>query len=204
KSQCLSTITKDLSVLARCDLTSGLLLRLLLDVNGSLSGLGNNVILLGENNLHVAGRRHVRINSAVGSVCASAHLSSTLDLDVINDEMVDIESLVLGIALSVSEQLKHVVARLHWPTSLGGLECLALSLSANSAVELAEGDDLLLLHHIGEVTLSSLKGHASDSGSDLTGVLEVNTEIRPLGFARLRAVLGLSGIMNLRHCRGLP
>ncbi|GMR53624.1 hypothetical protein PMAYCL1PPCAC_23819, partial [Pristionchus mayeri] len=204
KQHALSATTISHSVFSSSDLTPCLLLGLLLDVHGCLSRLRNHIFLLGENNLHVARRRHIGVDTSVSTVRASAHLCSTLHLDVVNDQMIDIESLIFGVALSVSEQLKNIIAGLHRPPSLSGLECLALSLSANSTLEFAERDDLFLLHHIGEVTLSALERHSSDGRSNLTGVLEVNTEIRPLGLARLRAILGLSGVMNLGHRRGLP
>lgn len=45
--------------------------------------------------------KELTIDTSVSTVRASAHLSSALNLDVVNDEMIDIKSLVFSVALGV-------------------------------------------------------------------------------------------------------
>ena len=85
---------------------------------------GKVLILLHVVNLDVAGTTHVRIDPTVGPVCSTPHLGSTVNLklivnkcsnlkfvmtnlDVLDDKVVGIQSLVLSIALSVLQQMKE-------------------------------------------------------------------------------------------------
>ncbi len=77
--------------------------------------------------------------------------------------------------------------------TLGGLELLSLLGAANTAVEAAEGDALLLLNNVAEVSVSLLELHSVDGGSGLTGVLEVNTEVLA---ARLGGLLHKVGVVE--------
>lgn len=61
--------------------------------------------------------------------------------------------------------------------TLSGLEFLRLLGAADTTVETAEGDALLLVDNVAEVSVSLLELHAVDGGSGLAGVLEVNTEV---------------------------
>lgn len=77
--------------------------------------------------------------------------------------------------------------------TLSGLELLSLLGAANTAVEAAEGDALLLLDNVAEVGVSLLELEAVDSSSGLTGVLEVNTEVLA---ARLGGLLHELGVVE--------
>ena len=100
-----------------------LLLRDLL-LLGLLTTTGKCLLLLHEADLDVAGAAHVRIDPTVGPVCSTPHLGSTVNLklivtkcsnlkfvmtnlDVLDDKVVGIQSLVLSIALSVLQQMKE-------------------------------------------------------------------------------------------------
>lgn len=61
--------------------------------------------------------------------------------------------------------------------TLSGLELLGLLGAADTSVEAAEGDALLLLNNVAEVSVSLLELHAVDGGGGLASVLEVNTEV---------------------------
>ena len=75
--------------------------------------------------------------------------------------------------------------------TLGGLELLGLSSAANTAVEAAEGDSLLVLNNVAEVSVSLLELHARDGGGGLAGVLEVNTDVLAARLGGLLAKLGV-------------
>lgn len=77
--------------------------------------------------------------------------------------------------------------------TLGGLELLSLLGAADTAVEAAEGDALLLLDDVAEVGVSLLELQAVDGGSGLAGVLEVNTEVLA---ARLGGLLHELGVIE--------
>ena len=84
-------------------LTTLLLLGLFLDLlDCSISWLGHNFLLFGQDQFNVAWRRHVRIDTTVSTVGASADLGGTLDDDVVNNEMINIQVLKLSISFSVS------------------------------------------------------------------------------------------------------
>lgn len=53
----------------------------------------NNLLLLSEDHLKVAGRTHVRVDTAMGAVCASPHLRGLVYLDVLDDQRVHIQTL---------------------------------------------------------------------------------------------------------------
>jgi len=77
--------------------------------------------------------------------------------------------------------------------TLSGLELLSLLGSANTAVEAAEGNALLLLDDVAEVSVSLLELHAVDGGGGLASVLEVNTEVLA---ARLGGLLHELGVVE--------
>lgn len=77
--------------------------------------------------------------------------------------------------------------------TLSGLELLSLLGAANTTVEAAEGDALLLVNNVAKVSVSLLELQAVDGGSGLAGVLEVNTEVLA---ARLGGLLHEVGVIE--------
>ena len=63
-----------------------------LDVNGLLGGVHLDVSLRGQ----------IRADSSVGSVCSSASLGSSIDLNVVNDEVLHIFG--VGVRLDVVDE----------------------------------------------------------------------------------------------------
>lgn len=55
--------------------------------------LGDNLLLLGEDHLDVAGGAHVGVDPPVSSVGAPAHFGSLVHLDVLNHQRIHIETL---------------------------------------------------------------------------------------------------------------
>ena len=83
----------------------------------------------------------------------------------------------LSVGLSVLEQVKDELAGLGGPAGHGETEGLGLGSATDTAVEATERDGLLVLLDIREVGQGLAELHAGDGSSDLTGVLEVNTEV---------------------------
>ena len=61
----------------------------------------------------------------MGAVCPSALLGCLVDLNVGDDKVGDLETLGVGIGLSVAEETKEELSRLLGPTSAGNTELLS-------------------------------------------------------------------------------
>lgn len=146
--------------------------------------------------MHEHGRSST-VDAAVGTVGAAALLGGLVDLDVLDDAGLEVKTLGLGVGLGVLQKGQDVLGTLDGPASLGDTMDLGLGTAANTTVEAAEGNSLLVLHNIVEESLGLLEGHALDSHGSLTGVLEVDTEIVSLGHARLGLVLRSKRVHHL-------
>merc|ERR1711931_102785 len=111
----------DLFVSGRLGSHHALLLELLLaDFLGAsrLGGTGDGDLALGEDDLDVARRGHVGVDATVGTVSAATLFGGGINLDVINDERINIETLDLGIGLGVLEHAEQDTAGLLGPATL--------------------------------------------------------------------------------------
>merc|ERR1711908_109564 len=150
-----------------------------------LATLGSlhSMLLLGEDNFHVAWRAHVRINTTVSTVCATALLLSTVHLNMRDEQLVHFQALQLSVCLSIQEKVEDKLCRLLWPPSLtvGCPSILGLGCTADSTTVAAECNSLLLLDDVLQVGLSLPEIHALDSKACLASVLKVNTKVGTLG-----------------------
>ena len=89
---------------------------------------GEGLLLLNQRHLDVAGRRHVGVDPSVGPVGPPPHVRGTVDLDVLDDQVVGVQSLVLGVGLCVLQQVEKELAGLGRPAALGGAVNLGLSI----------------------------------------------------------------------------
>lgn len=153
-------------------LTLQLLLGELLLCGLIVGGLGNNLLLLGEDDLDVAWRRHVGVDATMGTVGAATQALSTVHLNVIDDQTINIESSVISIGLSIAQQLQQKLGGLLWPATLCGLPLLGLSATANTTVETTEWHALLLVDDGLQETLGTTQGHALDGLCGLVRVLQ--------------------------------
>merc|ERR1712012_602151 len=104
-----------------------LLLRLVL--------LAEGLLLLHQADLDVAGAAHVRVDPSVSSVGPPSHLGSAVDLNMFNDQVVGVETLVLGVTLSVLQELEEELRGLERPSALGSPVHLGLGVTADTAHE---------------------------------------------------------------------
>ena len=61
----------------------------------------------------------------MSTICASPLLRRLVDLDVLDDEVVGIETLAIGIGLGILQQRLQELRRLDWPAGLRDAELLA-------------------------------------------------------------------------------
>jgi hypothetical protein len=93
-------------------------------------------------------------------------------LNVVDDQSVDVQTLVVSIGFGVLQQLEEKVGGFLWPTTDGSSPGLGLGSAANTAVEAAEGNALLLLGDVLQEALSATEGHAFDRKRCLACVLQ--------------------------------
>ena len=80
--------------------------------------------------------RHVRSNTTVGAVSAASHGGSAVNLDVLDGEVINFQTLNLGVGFGVGQQDQQKAAGLLGPASRGVLVLLSLCM-----VALKEGDE---------------------------------------------------------------
>lgn len=61
----------------------------------------------------------------MSAVCAPSLLGGLVDLDVLDDQVAGVQTLRVGIGLSVLEQTEYELSALDGPTGLGDTESLA-------------------------------------------------------------------------------
>jgi hypothetical protein len=106
-------------------------------------GLLDGLVGLDKDELDVAGVGHVRVDlpmllemaqvcwglsktyTAVSAVCTPSLLGGLVDLDVLDDQVAGVETLGVGVGLSVLEQAKDELGALDGPAGPGDTESLA-------------------------------------------------------------------------------
>jgi len=161
-------------------LSGGLLLG---KFDGGLVSLGDGAGLLNAVELDMAVGAEVGGDSTVGSVSSSAAVHSALHDDVVDNALVDVEALGLGVGSEVLEEFTHVGDGLLGPSTLGVLEGLALGVSANATGVLSERNNLFVFKHIAHVLDGSLDLHSLHGSGGLVSVLEVSSEVGNLGLS---------------------
>merc|ERR1719210_3287403 len=101
----------------------------------------------------------------------------TVNLDVFNDQVIGIQTLVFGVRFGILKQIQQEFTRLLGPTTLRSSMNFSLSMTANTSHESAERNDFLLFDDVLQVSRGTVQRHPLDSLSRLTSVLEVNTKV---------------------------
>jgi hypothetical protein len=168
---------------------------------GNLVGLLDNLLTLGQDELDVAGVRHVGVDATVGTVCSPPLLGGLVDLDVLDDQVAGVKTLGVGVGLSVLQETEQELGGLDGPASLGDTKLLALGGAASAAGVAAHGDGLLVLLDVLEEGDSTLQLPAVDGLGGLVGVLEGDAEVGTAGAGRLGGLdlgRGVSGHLDGR------
>jgi len=149
---------------------------------------------LHEDKLNVAWVAHVRVDTAVSTVCASSLLWCLIDLDVLDDEVAGIEALGVGVGFGVLEETEEEVGGLDGPAGLGDAESLALSGTASAASISPHWDSLLVLLDVLEKLERAVELPAIDGLRSLAGVFVRDTEVRTSSAGALAVVDGSCGV----------
>lgn len=158
--------------------------------------LGDGLLTLGKDELDVAGVGHVGVDTTVSTVGAAAALGSLVDLDVLDNEVAGVETLGVGVGLSVLQEVEKELGGLDGPTSLADTPLLALSAATGAASVPTHGDSLSLFGDVVEEGKGALQLHAVDGLSGLTGVLEADTQVRAPGAGALSGRNLLSSVTD--------
>ena len=70
----------------------------------------------------------------MGTVCSATLLWGLVDLDVLDDEVTSIETLGIGVGLSVLEKTEEELSRLDWPSSARDTKLLSYTSKNTSAL----------------------------------------------------------------------
>ena len=119
-----------------------------------------------------------------------------------NDQVVGVETLVLGVTLSVLQELEQELRGLERPSALGSPVHLGLGVTADTAHEPPEGNDLLVGDHVLQILGGTMQGHGLDGLGCLASVLEVNPQVGTLGLSRLGGIVRLDSVTSHDFCKG--
>ena len=139
---------------------------------------------------------HEGSNSAVSTEGTTAGAGGLVNLDVLDDHLVGVESLGQSVGLSVLQKRKHGNDGLAGPATLSETPLLSLGCAANLAAVAAEGNATGLSQDLAVVLLGLAELHATDGVRGLEGILEVATKIVDLGMCCLCGDLRLSGVVH--------
>jgi hypothetical protein len=90
-----------------------------------LLSLADCLFRLRQDQFDVARVRHVRVDTAVGTVGAATLLGGLVDLDVLDNEFRGIETLGVGVGLGVLEKTQQELSRLDRPAGFRDAKLLA-------------------------------------------------------------------------------
>jgi len=155
-------------------LNGGLLLG---ETEGGGIGLGDILGHLDAVELNMAVAGEVGADATVGTVSATAARDGTLDNDVVDNAVINVELLGLGVSSKVDEELTDALDALLGPATLGVLEGLSLGGTADTTSVLSERNNLLVSEDRVHVFDGLLELPALDRASDLVSVFVVGAEI---------------------------
>ena len=133
-----------------------------------------NVLLLAQDQLDVAWRRLVWIDATMGTISTTADLRRSVDLNVLDDQVVNVEAFDIGVGFGVLQQIENHLGGLLRPSALRDFEHFRLRLAAHTAVEALEWNYFFLVDHVLQVTCRATKRHTSESVRRFTSILEVH------------------------------
>ena len=116
----------------------------------------------------------------MSTVGTASHNGGLVDSDVVDHQILHIESLSLSVSLEVVQEYQEELASSLGPSAdiSGSLDHMALSVTANGSVVSAEGNGVLVGNNVVEVLLSLHQGHSLDGSANLVSILEVNSQVR--------------------------
>lgn len=133
----------------------------------------------------VSGRLHshhpstTTSNATVSTVGATSHHGSVVHLDVVDHQVLHVQSLRLSVGLQVVQEHQEELARRLGPSAqiAGSLHQVALGVTTDRSVVSAERNHVLVGDHVVEVLLGLHQGHSLDGSTHLMSVLEVDGQV---------------------------
>jgi len=155
-----------------------------------IAAFDDDVVLLRQDQLDVARRRHVGVDAPVSAVRPAPHLRRPIHLDMGDDEVVDVETLVVGVGFGVLQEREQEFGGLLGPTTLGtgGVPGLGLGVATGSAHVAPEGHDFLQLADVLEESGGALERHVPDGSGSLARVLVMHAQVGATCLDRLGRV----------------
>lgn len=145
----------------------------------------------------MAGRAEVGIDATMGTVGAATHLGGLVDLDVLDNNLLQVETLGVGVAFGILEESQQELGALLGPASLGDTPNVGLGATADTATEATERNSLLVFNDVFQELLGLGELHSLQNHGGLMSILEVNTEVLATSLARLGSIFSLERIHHL-------
>lgn len=168
------------------------------DLDGLVVRLFDGIADLLEHELNVGGLRGVLSNTTVRSVSSATSGRGLVALGVVDDAVVNVQSLGLGVGDGVQQQVLVNGGRLDGPSSgiSRSLELLGHTLVSNSSGEFDERNNGLVAEDIVKVLEGLVDLHSLGDVSDLTAVLEMDAKVRSTGLGDLFRDLGFDAVSD--------
>ena len=140
-------------------------------------GFGDLLNRLAQVDLNVAGVRVETVNTAVSTVSTTTTLGGLVDLNVLDNKVLSVQTLGISVGTSVLKKVSDELDALDRPTGLGNAELFTLGSATNVTVVLSEGDSTLLLSNGFEIFKSGVKLLAGNSLGSSLGILKAHAEV---------------------------
>merc|ERR1719411_303049 len=133
---------------------------------------GKSLLFFNQTHFNVAWRRHVWIDTTMSPISSSAHFRCAVHLNMIDDQMIGIQTLVFGIGFGVFQQVQQEFGGFLRPSTLGSSMNFGLGMTTNTTHESTKGNNFLLFDDVFQVSGSMMKRHLLNGLSRFSGVLE--------------------------------
>merc|ERR1719411_2506663 len=117
-------------------------------------------------------------------------------LNVVDDQMIGIQTLIFGIGFGVFQQVQQEFGGFLRPSTLGSSMNFGLGMTTNTTHESTKWNDFLLFDDVFQVSGSTMKRHFLNGLSRFSGVLKMNTQVGPTSLGSLCGVVRFSGVTS--------
>ena len=149
-----------------------------------VSLLHRSLIILSPH-LDVTRVAHIRGDSTVGPVGSSSPLLGSVNLNVSDHQLLEVQLLDIGVGFEVSEDGHDGLNRLLWPPTLDETEFLGLWGSTDASVEFSVRDASLVVEDLLEVSDGLGDLHIEAGTGSFVGVFEADPGVERSGLDAL-------------------
>merc|ERR1719382_2304485 len=157
---------------------------------------GKSLLFFNQSHFNVAWRRHVWVDTTMSPISSSAHFGSTVYLNMIDDQMISIQTLVFSIRFGVFQQVQQEFGGFLRPTTLGSSMNLSLGMTTNTTHESTKWNNFLLFDNVFQVSGSTMKRHFLDGLSRFSSVLKMDTKVGHYSIGSLCGVVRFCGVTS--------